>query len=80
MRTRIYLTLRTKGPTNPRYWGSGAQVQQLIGCIITNLTEDEKAQFTSAGVLLGLMPTILSVLGASTFETSLSLSLAEDLC
>lgn len=67
---RDYEIFRTKGQTSPVYWGPCAYAQQLIGCPMSNATEDEKARFASAGIVLSLMPTTLALLGASTLETS----------
>ena len=42
----------------------------LITCILNNVTEAGKANMAAAGVLLGLSPTFLALLGSSTIETA----------
>ena len=39
-------------------------------CILDNIHETTKTDIASAGVLLGLLPALLGVLGSSTIETS----------
>lgn len=44
---------------------------QLMSCLLNNASEAIKANMASASVLLGIMPTLLSVLSSSPSETAL---------
>jgi len=44
---------------------------QVISCLLSNSSEATKANMASANVLLGLIPTILALLGSTTPELSL---------
>ncbi|MCJ1332660.1 hypothetical protein MMC10_009353 [Thelotrema lepadinum] len=51
--------------------GSSILTGPLVDCLLDALTESIKANMASAGVLLGLAPTVLSTIGSSTAETAL---------
>lgn len=44
---------------------------QVSDCILRNMAETLKANMAAAGVLLGLLPTILSFVGSNTTQTAL---------
>jgi hypothetical protein len=44
---------------------------QVVDCVLSNSFESTKANMASAGVVLGLLPTILALLGSTTPELSL---------
>ncbi|KJJ30141.1 hypothetical protein AFLA70_121g002561 [Aspergillus flavus AF70] len=43
----------------------------LVSCMLSNLPENVKANMASAGVILGLLPTMLSMLGSNTVDTAI---------
>ncbi|KAH8588812.1 hypothetical protein B0O99DRAFT_554606 [Bisporella sp. PMI_857] len=66
------------GQINSSYidWYSGAETtnglaQPVVNCILGYTSEFIKSNMNSAGVLLGLMPTILAAVGSSADETSM---------
>lgn len=58
-------------------WGKTDTAFPLIECILDAAPESVKADFSSAQVLLGLMPTILNNLGPSSQELSVLLVLGD---
>ncbi len=52
-------------------FGPGCGIGQVLHCLQASLPESWKANFASAAVLLGLMPTTLSIVGSTTLETGL---------
>ncbi|KAE8140110.1 hypothetical protein BDV38DRAFT_280575 [Aspergillus pseudotamarii] len=51
--------------------GVGCRTEAVETCILENAPEWIKSNMAAAGVLLGLLPTILSLAGSSTVETGL---------
>lgn len=49
----------------------GCQSGRMIHCLLSQATESLKANMASAGVILGLLPTTLCLVGLSTVETGL---------
>ncbi|OGM51134.1 hypothetical protein ABOM_000332 [Aspergillus bombycis] len=49
----------------------------LVSCILSNLPENVKANMANAGVILGLLPTMLSMLGSNTVDTAILAQVAE---
>jgi hypothetical protein len=49
----------------------GVRTTPVVACILSNVDETIKANMASASVVLGLTPTILSILGSSTADISL---------
>ncbi|KAF2718658.1 hypothetical protein K431DRAFT_296658 [Polychaeton citri CBS 116435] len=47
------------------------KIQPVVNCILDNWRESDKANMASAAVLLGLLPTILAMVGSSTIETGI---------
>ncbi|KNG90556.1 hypothetical protein ANOM_001540 [Aspergillus nomiae NRRL 13137] len=43
----------------------------LVSCMLSNLPENVKANMANAGVILGLLPTMLSMLGSNTVDTAI---------
>ncbi|OGE49894.1 hypothetical protein PENARI_c019G11500 [Penicillium arizonense] len=49
----------------------GCQSGRMVHCLLSQATESLKANMASAGVILGLLPTTLSLVGSTTVETGL---------
>lgn len=49
----------------------GCLASAVVDCMLSNTNESTKANFASAAVLLGVMPTTLGLLGSNTVETAL---------
>ena len=56
------------GPKDPPSCNLAGRV---VDCLLSHITESTKANFASAAVLLGLMPTTLTYVGSNTAETAL---------
>ncbi|KAI0144753.1 hypothetical protein BJ166DRAFT_538973 [Pestalotiopsis sp. NC0098] len=50
---------------------SGCLAGQVVDCILDNTSESTKANMAAAAVLLGILPTILSLAGSTTVEIGL---------
>ncbi|KFY48430.1 hypothetical protein V495_01344 [Pseudogymnoascus sp. VKM F-4514 (FW-929)] len=64
-----YDAYRNDVPCHPHY--VGCQSGRMIHCLLSQATESLKANMASAGVILGLLPTTLCLVGLSTVETGL---------
>jgi len=49
----------------------GCLASAVVDCMLSNTNESTKANFASAAVLLGIMPTTLGLVGSNTVETAL---------
>lgn len=49
----------------------GCLAGAVVDCMLSNTNESTKANFASAAVLLGIMPTTLGLVGSNTVETAL---------
>lgn len=76
---RQYLTGNTSAVERDILGGGGANsvlTQPVIQCILNNTSEYVKNGMTAAQVLLGVMPTVLAVMGPSTEEMSMLANVA----
>ncbi|KAF4614371.1 hypothetical protein G7Y89_g15367 [Cudoniella acicularis] len=48
----------------------GSLANVVVDCMLSNTSESAKANFASAVVLLGIMPTTLGLVGSNTVETA----------
>ncbi|OQE73302.1 hypothetical protein PENNAL_c0089G01266 [Penicillium nalgiovense] len=65
-----YDAYREDRPCQPSNY-VGCQSGRMVHCLLSQATESLKANMAAAGVILGLFPTTLCLVGSSTVETGL---------